>query len=135
MPSISLWDAWQSGIITEEQYNTLIGDGAFPNTIWTPGALDLPTTSSVMTAVKTVGLSGSRRQSVVVKNTGSTNSLNVLIEFYVNDMQVTYIDNIVEPDNDPHWLNMEGAFTKVVISVQDAVAGDHTTYEIGVVSA
>ena len=54
MPSISLWDAWQTGIITEEQYNTLIGNGAF---------------------------------------------------------------------------------TKVVISVQDAVAGDHTTYEIGVVSA
>ena len=135
MPSISLWDAWQTGIISEEQYNTLLLNGAFPNTIWTPGALDAPLTSADLTVVKTVELTGTKTQSVVVKNTGSTNSLKVLVEFYVDDMQVTYIDNIVEPDNDPHWLNMEGAFTKVVISVQDAVAGDHTTYEIGVVSA
>ena len=135
MPSISLWDAWQTGIISEEQYNTLLLNGAFPNTIWTPGALDAPLTSADLTVVKTVELTGTKSQSVVVKNTGSTNSLKVLVEFYVDDMQVTYIDNIVEPDNDPHWLNMEGAFTKVVISVQDAVAGDHTTYEIGVVSA
>ena len=135
MPSISLWDAWQTGIISEEQYNTLLLNGAFPNTIWTPGALDAPLTSADLTVVKTVELTGTKTQSVVVKNTGSTNSLKVLVEFYVDDMQVTYIDNIVEPDNDPHWLNMEGAFTKVAISVQDAVAGDHTTYEIGVVSA
>ena len=33
MPSISLLEAWQSGIITEEQYNTLIGNGAFPKVI------------------------------------------------------------------------------------------------------
>lgn len=92
-------------------------------------------TSADLTVVKTVELTGTKTQSVVVKNTGSTNSLKVLVEFYVDDMQVTYIDNIVEPDNDPHWLNMEGAFTKVAISVQDAVAGDHTTYEIGVVAA
>ena len=135
MPSISLWDAWQSGIITEEQYNTLLSNGAFPNMIWTPGALDTPLTSDVLTVVKTAELAGTKTQSVVVQNTGSTNSLKILVEFYVDDMQVTYIDNIVEPDNDPHWLNMEGAFTKVVISVQDAVAGDHTTYEIGVVAA
>jgi len=135
MPSISLWDAWQSGIITEEQYNTLLSNGAFPNTIWTPGALDTPLTSDVLTVVKTAELAGTKTQSVVVQNTGSTNSLKILVEFYVDDMQVTYIDNIVEPDNDPHWLNMEGAFTKVVISVQDAVAGDHTTYKIGVVAA
>ena len=135
MPSISLWDAWQTGIISEEQYNTLLLNGAFPNTIWTPGALDAPLTSADLTVVKTVELTGTKTQSVVVKNTGSTNSLKVLVEFYVDDMQVTYIDNIVDPDNDPHWLNMEGAFTKVAISVQDAVAGDHTTYEIGVVAA
>ena len=135
MPSISLWDAWQTGIISEEQYNTLLLNGAFPNTIWTPGALDAPLTSADLTVVKTVELTGTKTQSVVVKNTGSTNSLKVLVEFYVDDMQVTYIDNIVEPDNDPHWLNMEGAFTKVAISVQDAVAGDHTTYKIGVVAA
>ena len=135
MPSISLWDAWQTGIISEEQYNTLLLNGAFPNTIWTPGALDAPLTSADLTVVKTVELTGTKTQSVVVQNTGSTNSLKILVEFYVDDMQVTYIDNIVEPDNDPHWLNMEGAFTKVVISVQDAVAGDHTTYEIGVVAA
>ena len=134
MPS-TLFEVWQLGLISEEQYNTLLGNGAFPNTIWTPGALDAPLTSADLTVVKTVGLVGTKTQSVVVKNTGSTNSLKVLVEFYVDDMQVTYIDNIVEPDNDPHWLNMEGAFTKVVISVQDAVAGDHTTYEIGVVSA
>ena len=135
MPSISLWDAWQTGIITEEQYNALLENGAFPNTIWTPGALDAPLTSADLTVVKTVELTGTKTQSVVVQNTGSTHSLKVLVEFYVDDMQVTYIDNIVEPDNDPHWLNMEGAFTKVAISVQDAVAGDHTTYEIGVVAA
>ncbi len=135
MPSISLWDAWQTGIITEEQYNALLENGAFPNTIWTPGALDAPLTSATLTVVKTVELAGTKTQSVVVKNTGSTNSLKVLVEFYVDDMQVTYIDNIVEPDNDPHWLNMEGAFTKAVISVQDAVAGDHTTYKIGVLAA
>ena len=88
-----------------------------------------------MTAVKTVGLSGSRRQSVVVKNTGSTNSLNVLIEFYVNDVLAAKFEDTVGPDNEPYWLDMEYAFTTVVISVQDAVAGDHTTYEIGVVSA
>ena len=134
MPS-TIFEAWQSGIITEEQYNALLENGAFPNTIWTPGALDAPLTSATLTVVKTVELAGTKTQSVVVKNTGSTNSLKVLVEFYVDDMQVTYIDNIVEPDNDPHWLNMEGAFTKVAISVQDAVAGDHTTYEIGVVSA
>lgn len=134
MPS-TIFEAWQSGIITEEQYNTLLSNGAFPNTIWTPGALDAPLTSADLTVVKTVGLVGTKTQSVVVKNTGSTNSLKVLVEFYVDDMQVTNIDNIVEPDNDPHWLNMEGAFTKVVISVQDAVAGDHTTYKIGVTAA
>ena len=134
MPS-TIFEAWQSGIITEEQYNALLENGAFPNTIWTPGALDTPLTSADLTVVKIVELTGTKTQSVVVKNTGSTNSLKVLVEFYVDDMQVTYIDNIVEPDNDPHWLNMEGAFTKVAISVQDAVAGDHTTYEIGVVAA
>ena len=132
MPSISLLEAWQSGIITEEQYNTLIGNGAFPNTIWTPGALDLPTTCSVMTAVKTVGLSGSRRQSVVIKNTGSTNSLNVLIEFYVNDMLAAKFEDTVGPNNEPYWLDTENAFTKVIVSVQDASSGYHTTYEIGV---
>ena len=132
MPSISLWDAWQTGIITEEQYNALIGNGAFPNTIWTPGALDLPTTSSVMTVVKTVGLVGTKRQSVVVKNTGSTNSLNVLIEFYVNDMLAAKFEDTVGPNNEPYWLDMEYAFTTAVISVQDASSGYHTTYEIGV---
>lgn len=132
MPSISLWDALQSGIITEEQYNALLGNGAFPNTIWTPGALDLPTTSSVMTAVKTVGLVGTKRQSVVVKNTGSTNSLNVSIEFYVNDMLAAKFEDTVGPNNEPYWLDMEYAFTTAVISVQDANSGYHTTYEIGV---
>jgi hypothetical protein len=134
MPS-TIFEAWQSGIITEEQYNTLLSNGAFPNTIWTPGALDAPLTSATLTVVKTVELAGTKTQSVVVQNTGSTNSLKVLVEFYVDDMQVTYIDNVVEPDNDPHWLNMEGAFTKAVISVQDAVAGNHTTYKIGVTAA
>ena len=134
MPSISLLEAWQSGIITEEQYNTLIGNGAFPNTIWTPGALDLPTTSSVMTVVKTVGLSGSRRQSVVIKNTGSTNSLNVLIEFYVNDMLAAKFEDTIEPFNEPYWLDTENAFTKVIVSVQDTISGNHTTFKVGVVS-
>ena len=135
MPSISLLEAWQSGIITEEQYNTLIGNGAFPNTRWTPGALDLPTTGSVMTAVKTVGLSGSRRQSVVIKNTGSTNSLNVLIEFYVNDMLAAKFEDTVGPNNEPYWLDTENAFTKVIVSVQDTISGNHTTFKVGVVSA
>jgi hypothetical protein len=133
MPSISLWDAWQSGIITEEQYNTLLANGAFPNTVWTPGALDLPTTSSAMTVVKTIGLVGTKRQSVVVRNTGDTNSLNVLIEFYVDDVLAAKFEDTVGPDNEPYWLDMEYAFTTAVISVKDTIAGSHTTYEIGVV--
>lgn len=131
MPS-TIFEVWQSGIITEEQYNTLLENGAFPNTIWTPGALDLPTTTSDMVAVKTIGLTGTKRQSIVVDNTGSVNSLNVLIEFYINDILAAKFEDTIDPDDEPYWLDMEYAFTTAVISVQDTISGQHTTYEIGV---
>ena len=135
MPSITIFEAWQQGLITEEQYFTLLSNGAFPNTIWTPGALDQPATTSVMTVVESFELEGTKKQSVVVKNTGPANSLKVLIQFYVDEMVVFDVADTIEPNSDPYWVDMEYAFTKVDVSVQDAVAGDHTTYEIRVAAA
>jgi len=133
MPS-TIFEAWQSGIITEEQYNTLLSNGAFPNTIWTPGALDAPLTSATLTVVKIVELTGTKTQSIVIKNTGSTHSLKFLIEYYVDDIIIFTFADTVGPMG--IWRNTtQHAVSCVVVKVQDASPGDHTSYSVGVMAA
>lgn len=136
-----LYDAYRLGVITQSEYNNFLLVGMSPNSMYVvPGNVDIEEpvlnyfsgiTTSTMTDVLESNVIGSVKQSVSVRNLGSTNSMNVSIKYYVANVLSNTIDHVLVHSN-VCLFETESAFQKIIISVQDVVPGSHTTFETGV---
>ena len=138
-----LYDAYRLGFLTRDQYYSFLSSGLSPNSAYQlPGdyAIDTPnyasgiTTSILSIVLETVTI-GSIKQSVTVFNTGYTNSLDVEIDCYVANILSDTISNITVASRDTYFLETSSAFQKIAIKVKDTISGQHTTYEVGVITS
>lgn len=136
-----IYDAYRLGIITHKVYSELLASGRSPNSFYSEsGSIDVPpgfsnyiegaTTSAIDVALDCYTTSFGK-QSVSIKNTSLSNSMNASIEYYVASILSDTIDQVIEP-NGIYFVETESAFQKIVVKVQDNVPGLHCTYKIGI---
>jgi len=135
-------DAYRNGLITLEQYQARLANGETPNSIYSSNEPSIiisdpnytsGTTTNTLTSVLNPSILYTNTQSVSIKNTGSTNSLNATIEFYVAGILSKTITETVTPLN-VFFLETSYTATEINIKVVDTTPTSHTTYEIGVVA-
>ena len=136
-----LYDAYRLGVITQIEYARLIESGQSPNSMYNiPGTVVVVTetlnyfsgtTTSTLTDVLESNVVGSIKQSVSVKNLGSTNSLNVSIEYYVANILSNTITDVVLPTI-TFFMETISAISTIIVKVQDTISGNHTTFETGI---
>jgi hypothetical protein len=137
-------DAYRRDFITLEQYQARLVNGETPNSIYSvSGSIPFVlvsdpnytsgTTTSTLTSVLNPSILYTNSQSVSVKNTGSTNSLNVTVEFYVAGILSKTFTETVTPSN-VFFLETSYTATEINIKVVDTIPTSTTNYEIGVVA-
>jgi hypothetical protein len=135
-------DAYRNGLITLEQYQARLANGETPKSIYSSNEPSIiisdpnytsGTTTNTLTSVLNPSILYTNTQSVSIKNTGSTNSLNATIEFYVAGILSKTITETVTPLN-VFFLETSYTATEINIKVVDTTPTSHTTYEIGVVA-
>ncbi len=136
-----IYDAYRQGLLTLSQYQARLDAGETPNAIYigeepeTPEYSNYITGTSIATSVSVIAESviNTTKQSIVIKNTGTTNSINAVIEFYITDILVRSVSETVTHST-TFLLETEYVASDVSVKISDTVSGSHSTYEIGIVA-
>jgi len=95
------------------------------------------TTDAYVSALDWRSCAGWNSKSLVIANTGDTNSMVYKILLYTkldSDYYYVYDDNGMEEftvsDSDSDMVNLNYAYDRVIVQVKSAAAGSATTYEI-----
>lgn len=137
-----LYDAYRIGLLSLSDYQQRLLSGYTPNSLFSSvdyvysGDIDNYITgisTNTLTSALSYNIAYSNKQSVSVKNTGSTNSIDVTIEYYVTSILSKTITETVAP-LETFFLETEYAGSIVVIRVIDTVLNNHSTFEIGTVT-
>ena len=134
---MDLYNAYRRGLLTQEEYSALLKKGYSENSPYFP-VITQPetpvlsndfsgTTTSTLIEVLSYDCSWSRIQNVAVNNTGMSNSMLVVISYYLGDILVAQETASVLP-NTVFSLQDESACTLINISVQDSISNLHTTF-------
>lgn len=136
-----IYDAYRQGLLTIAQYQARLDAGETPNAIYIGTEIEVPEYShyisgtSIDTSVSIISesISNTIKQSIVIKNTGTTNSINAIIEYYIADILVRTISETIA-NSTTFLLETEYAASDVNVKISDTVSGSHSTYEIGIVA-
>lgn len=137
-----LYDAYRIGLLSLSDYQQRLLSGYTPNSLFSSvdyvysGDIDNYITgisTNVLTLAISYDIAYSNKQSVSVKNTGSTNSIDVTVEYYVTSILSKTITETVAP-LETFFLETEYTGSTVVIRVIDTVLNNHSTFEIGTVT-
>ena len=136
-----IYDAYRLGLITHDEYSMLLASGRSPNSVYSEyGGGEVPTgfsnfvegtTTSSITSALDCYVTSFGKQSVSVFNTSPSNSMNIIIEYYVASILSNTIEQTIEPNN-TYFIETESSFQKIIVKVQDTVPGMHCTYKIGI---
>jgi len=138
-----VYDAYRRNIITQGQYAAIIEAGFTDSDTYYSAMLaptsDDPanvtgTTTNTSTTVIASDTHESTVQTVVVENTGDTNTLSYTIQFYAADLLYNTITGTVTP-SDVFMMRTRDAVTLIALKVASTSAGNHTTYEAAIVAA
>lgn len=136
-----LYDAYRMGLLSLSDYQARLSSGYTPQSLFDStthvysGDIDnyiTGTSLNVLTTVLSYSIAYSNKQSLSIKNTGDTNSIDVVAEYYVTSILSKTITETIVP-LETFFLETEYAGTAVVVKIIDTVLNNHSTYEVGTV--
>jgi hypothetical protein len=137
-----LYDAYRMGLLSLSDYQARLASGYTPQSLFDSiehvysGDIDNYITgisTNTLTSVLSYNIAYSNKQSVSVKNTGTTNSIDVVAEYYVTSILSKTITETVAPLA-TFFIETEYAGSAVIIKVVDTVLNSHSTFEVGTVT-
>lgn len=137
-----LYDAYRMGLLSLGDYQSRLASGYTPYSLFDSiehvytGDIDNYITgisTNTLTTALSYSIAYSNKQSVSIKNTGTTNSIDVTAEYYVTSILSKTITETVAPLA-TFFLETEYAGSAVIVKVVDTVLNNHSTFEIGTVT-